>query len=95
MVLEFASKIGVVSLGATPEQRVQKAQAEQAAMAAHEARRGNSSLRNQKYGVLCGLLELSAWDAAKALGMRLRGVGADPFGDPDPVAVQSHRSHAR
>ena len=37
---------------------------------------------NQKYGLVAGLLDIGAWDAAKGLIQRLQRAGMDPLGEP-------------
>jgi len=79
--LERAKNLGKISLGASPEEKLKKNAAVKAKQVQHEMDITAASLCNQKFGILCGMLDIGAWDAAVEYTAYLKTIGANPSSD--------------
>ena len=80
-LLENAANIGVVKLLASREEREADANKRFEEELKAKAEDASYSSSNQKFGVLCGLYDLRAWQASKTFGKLLVDMGADPMVD--------------
>ena len=84
-LLNKAGGIGKVKLGASKEQR----EAEEKEKLEKERKLNEEfkvfSNANQKYGILCGLYDLNAWNSSKTYVKKLEDVGGKPLTDTNVI----------
>ena len=85
-VLNRAKNLGKKSLG-EPEEKLKKAASEKLQAVKHAMQVKASSLRNQKFGILSGMLDIGAWDAAVQYIKYLKTAGANPNSDRRVIAA--------
>ena len=74
-MLEQSQRSGKVKIGQSPEERMKEARMLKEKQAAAEESRRQSSLYNQKFGILAGLFDVGAWKAAVDYNNMLKGIG--------------------
>jgi THO complex subunit 2 len=80
-ILERAKNLGKISLGVTPEEKVKRNAERRLKQMQHKRDCDAASLYNQKFGILCGMFAIGAWDAAVEYINYLKSTGANPNGD--------------
>ena len=82
-VFARAKGLGKKSLGVSPEEKLLRTRQAEAKLSKHQENRRISSLHNQKFGILSGMFDIGAWNAAKKYNEYLSNTaGANPRSDP-------------
>lgn len=81
-MMERSKRSGKVKIGLTPEERMKEAKELKEKLESEECSFRRSSIFNQKFGILSGLMSIGAWDTAVEYSSILKEMGANPGADP-------------